>query len=180
MEKQSKGLTALFILMGLIFIIVGLGNMFIFRAGYYQDLLVTNFIPVALTMFLSVVIIILGVFMVVSSVEVSTKICEFIFKGRSSSEIYSINLGATLVIFGILGLFYFTGLRYSVQRLVLQITTLLLLYAGFLLIRFNVWVADWVEEKISNHRRRRVERQELKKVLREIDERFEKYKEREK
>jgi len=182
MEKQSKGLTALSILMGLIFTIVGVGNMFIFKAGYYQEMISTSPMSVALIMFLSVFVTIGGVWLIGSAMETSANPNDFLHQKRSTAGIFLILAGSILIICGILSSVFFnsTYLESSTRNIVLQIVNFLLIYAGLFTICFNVWIANWIEEKISNHHQKRASIKDLKEVYKKIDGFFEKYQRRNK
>ncbi len=75
--------------------------MFIFKAGYYQEMISTSPMSVALIMFLSVFVTIGGVWLIGSAMETSANPNDFLHQKRSTAGIFLILAGSILIICGI-------------------------------------------------------------------------------
>lgn len=147
MKEQQEGLVFLSFLMGSSFAAIGAVNLFVFKAGYYQEMLSAYPIPVALIMFLSVAVFGLGLYLMFAPLSRLEQDRDFVHKAQNLMKMLLVFIGIVLILIGILGSFilYFIDQSSLVQYLVPKFFVFVFVVVGLLIIRFSRRIASWLQ-----------------------------------
>ena len=157
MKKQSKIWSIFILIEGLLLIAVGMLNLFLFRSGHYQEMIINHNSWAAVITFLSFVAVISGFYFLFYRLEIAKEIERF-FKGQEPFKIVlyfggflSIIIGMLITFFSSFYLFYQTSVSWlSLSRfLIIMVASFPFLFYGILALISNEVMADWIKESFK-------------------------------